>query len=422
MGNKNNIKSILTGAFASCLEWYEYSLYAYFATIIGQNFFPQQDSAMLNIVYSYAVFAAGFVCRPLGSILFGMLGDIKGRKFSLALSLLCMGISTTLFAFLPTYEQAGIISTILLIILRLAQGISVGGSYGGAFVFAIEHAPKNRKFMAGGITAFGVIGGLLMGSLVSTIISNVMSQDDLVSWGWRLPYLISISAALLSYYIHKNIEETPDFKILEKLKLKKRVPLTDILKHHKLDMLNSISMLLLDAVGIYTLFIFFNVYAEHYLGIPLNTVLTINTINMCIMVLLIPLFGYISDLISGRLVIMGAASCFIVLSYPLFMTLVNSSGNIYTVLLMQTVAAIMMAACYGSLPTTISMLFPKQIRYTSTSIVFNITIAFFGGSMPLILTLIIEKTGDLMTPAYALIIVGILSLISAHMIANRNTD
>ncbi len=409
MMKKKSLKSIFATTIASCLEWYEYSLYAYFANIIGLLFFPQH-SPSLNMIYAYAVFAVGFVCRPFGSILFGMLGDIKGRRFSLALSLFVMGIATTLFAFMPTYEQVGILAPIGLIILRLVQGIAVGGNYGGAFVFAVEHAPEGRKGLAGSFTAFGVLGGLILGSLVSTIANSVLSTEELYSWGWRLPYLFSITATILAYYIHTHIDETPEFKILEKLNLKTKIPVIDIIKHHKGKIVQAVSILLLDAVGVYTLFIFFNTYMTHYLHLSSATALTINTVNMCIMVVFIPIFGYLSDKINPRTIIIGAALGFILLSYPLFYCI--QSGDVTTIFLSQSLFAVIMGACYGSLPSNIPMMFHKNIRYTASSVVFNISTAFFGGSTPLLLTLLINNTDNLMSPAYVLITIGCIALLA----------
>lgn len=403
---KSSHKNIIAGSLATLFEWYDYAVYGYFAVIIGENFFPNADK-ITEIMSAFAVFATGFIMRPLGSILFGYIGDRLGRRKALSLSVFMMAIATCLLGIIPTYKEIGILAPIILVIIRLFQGLAVGGNYGGSFVFAIEHAHPNKKGFAGSLVAVGVIIGFLLGSAMAVLFSKILSQHDLQEWGWRIPFLLGLIALFAGIYIQKNTEETPYFQTM-KATIHKRtqLPITVIFKEQKQKVAQAIGFILFDVVGIYIFFSFITTYLTTYTKIPSDTALQMNTINLLCMVLCIPLFGIAADRFGYKKIMYFAAASFLMFSYPAFA--IFSQGNILQCWLMQLFFAIVMAAVYGVLPVAIVELFPADVRYSASSFVCNMSAAIFGGTAPWFSTWLIYKTDLLTAPAFYLILVSIV--------------
>jgi MHS family proline/betaine transporter-like MFS transporter len=393
-------------------EWYDYAVYGYFAVIIGKNFFPHADKIM-EIMSAFAVFATGFIMRPLGAILFGYIGDRLGRRKALFLSVVMMAISTCLLGVIPTYHQIGILAPIFLVMIRLVQGIAVGGNYGGSFVFAIEHADANKKGFAGSLVELGVIIGFLLGSAVAVMFSNLLGEDNLQEWGWRIPFLLGLIALFAGVYIQKHTEETPSFQNMQNtVKQRTQLPIASIFKLHKRKMVQAAGFVLFDVVGIYILFSYLTTYLTTYTQIPAQTALQMNTINLLCMVLCIPLFGIAADRFGYKKIMYFAAVSFLILSYPAFV--IFSQGNILQCWIMQFLFAIAMAAVYGVLPVAIVELFPVDVRYSASSFVCNVSAAIFGGTAPWFSTWLIYKTGLLTAPALYLMLISIFGFMATY--------
>lgn len=396
---------VIAGALATLFEWYDYAVYGYFAVIIGKLFFPNSDPS-LEILAAFGVFATGFIMRPLGALLFGFIGDKFGRRRALALSVLMMAVPTTLLGLLPTYDHVGIAAPILLLLIRLVQGLAVGGNYGGSFVFAIEHAPRHKAAFAGSLVMIGVIVGILFGSAIATIFTQLLSTAQLESWGWRVPFCLGVVALFAGIYIKEHAEETPDFQDMQESDTPQdRFPLTTLLKEDKLKLLQAIGFILFDVVGIYILFFFMATFLTTYTSISLASAMQMNTINLLCMVVFIPLWGKIADKFGYRKIMFGISAAFLLLSYPAFV--VFSGGNIFLCWLMQFLFAGVMAAVYGVLPIAIVELFPVNIRYSASALVCNIGAAFFGGTAPWLSTWLIYKTGLTTAPAFYLMAISI---------------
>lgn len=404
----DSVKAIIVGSFATMFEWYDYALYGYFSPVIAKIFFPAAD-AYSSIMMTFAVFAVGFFIRPLGAIVFGYIGDRLGRRYALSLSVVLMALPTALIGMLPTYNNVGVLAPILLIILRLVQGLAVGGNYGGAFVYVIEHAPKNKKGLAGSCLMVGTIGGILLGSATSSIFTCALSEESLMLWGWRLPFIFGLLATVAGLYIKKNIPETPSFEKNSGDNSKfQKIPIIDIVKHYKEQVCLSILSILPDVIGIYTMFFFMTTYLTEMIGWRADVALTMNTINLGVMVFLIPCFGYLSDRIGGLQIMKAVAISFMLFSVPCFIVLSQNDGGILAALA-QTVFSISIAAYYGAMPATIVMGFPSKIRYSASAFSFNVAAALFGGTTPWICTFLIKYMNTLLAPAFYLILTGIIS-------------
>jgi len=404
----DSVKAIIVGSFATMFEWYDYALYGYFSPIIAQLFFPSEDTYS-SLMMAFSVFAIGFFIRPLGAIVFGYIGDRLGRRYALSLSVILMALPTALIGMLPTYRDAGVLAPVFLIILRLIQGLAGGGNYGGAFVYVIEHAPKSKKGLAGSCLMVGTIGGILLGSATSSIFAWALSQEALLLWVWRLPFIFGLLATIAGLYIKKRIPETPSFQKNNGAKtVLPKLPIVDIFKHYKKQVCLSILAILPDVIGIYTMFFFMTTYLTEIIGWHAEVALTMNTINLGIMVLLIPYFGYLADRIGGLKIMKAVSISFVLFSVPCFILLSQNTGGILAVFA-QTVFAVSLGAYYGAMPATIVTTFPSKIRYSASALSFNVAAAIFGGTTPWICTFLIKHTAILISPAYYLVLTGLVS-------------
>ena len=381
------------------LEWYDFVVYGFLAGILGKLFFPSGDPTV-ELLKSYTVFAVGFLARPLGAILFGYLGDKLGRKKALMLSIILMATSTTAIGLLPTYYQIGILAPILLFLLKILQGLSVGGEYTTSVSFVVEHAPKGKRGLFGSVAILGAVVGILLGSASGAFITKVLSEGALYSYGWRLLFLTGIFLGFLGYYVRRNIDETPKFKEIEKSKKIDKNPILDLIKNAKTEFFKTISLSIFQAVGFYTIFVYLSQHLMTFLKFPKPVALSINTISMLVLTILIPIFGYLSDKFGRKPFILFSTGATFILAYPVFQFI--SSGEPLNAQIGQIIFAVITAGFMAVLPTTLVEIFPTKIRNTGYSIGYNLPFAIFGGTAPLIATKLIMKTGNLASPSFYL--------------------
>ncbi|WP_457644135.1 MFS transporter [Persephonella sp.] len=401
-------KTLFAGMVGNVLEWYDFVVYGFLAAILGKLFFPSGDPTV-ELLKSFAVFAVGFFARPVGALLFGYIGDRFGRKKSLMISILLMAGATTAIGLLPTYAQIGILAPILLVILKILQGLSVGGEYTTSVSFVVEHAPKNKRGFFGSVAILGAVVGILLGSASGAVITKILPEDDLYGWGWRILFFTGILLGFIGYYVRRNIEETPKFKELEEKKAVDKHPVRDLFKEAKLKFFKTFSLSTFQAVGFYTIFVYIANHLSVFVKFPKATALTINTISMVILAVLIPLFGIISDRIGRKPLILFSTGMTVLLSYPLFVFL--SKGDFYSALISQIIFALVTAGFMAILPTTLVEIFPTKIRNTGYSLGYNLPFAIFGGTAPLISTYLIKTTGDINSPAFYLIAAALLAFV-----------
>ncbi|MBW8308674.1 MAG: MFS transporter [Candidatus Paracaedibacteraceae bacterium] len=412
MARKLAAKPLLFGSLATAFEWYDYALFGYFAAIIGQQFYPSHDP-ITSLLATFAVFASGFAMRPLGAIFYGYIGDRVGRKYALAASLLMMAAPTTLLGVLPTYETIGVFASIGLVIIRLLQGLAVGGNYGGSFIFVIEHAPEGRQGFAGSLASFGTLGGLFLGSGAATLLTHTLSSEDLHSFGWRIPFLLGSLSAVVGYMIRKYVPEQAT-----EASSSSQLPVKEIWQNYRGTVLRAMGIILLDGVGVYILFVFMTTFATLFLRLPEESVLFWNTLSMGSLVISIPFFGWLGDKIGAKKVLWVVSLGFLSLAYPLYSYLIESR-TIESLALLQMLFSILMGAAYGTLPVVVSTAFPHYVRYTAAGLSFNISVACFGGTAPFLVTSLIEKMGNLYIPAIMIAGVGLISLICLPGIKTR---
>ncbi len=411
-------KAIIACMIGSIFEWYDFALYGYFAAILGKLFFPSSDP-LVSVIAAFGVFAAGFAIRPIGALVFGHIGDKYGRKKALVISMLLMTFPTVALGCLPTYEQIGILAPILLIIIRLVQGLSIGGNASGIFTFMIEYAPSHRRGFVGSLSVMSAIKGILIGSGVVAYMSSTLTTQELESWGWRLPFFAGAVVGLLAFYLRKKIPETPRF--IEECKAsdedKSYSPVKELFKKSKGKLIRSIFMLVLNDIGFYVCFIYLTTYMTMIVKIPMETAMIINTINMLVIIKFAPIMGWLSDHIGRKPIMMGACILFFVSAIPVFSLI--DKGGFWQVLAGQAVFAVGVAMYFGTMATMLVEKFPTRSRYTGLAVSLNVTAALFGGTAPLVVTYFIDVTGWNHIPAYYLMVGALVSFVALLFIKDR---
>lgn len=412
--DKIDKRSLIAGFSGNILEWYDFTVYGFFATVIGSQFFPDEDK-VVQLISTFGIFAAGYLMRPIGGIIFGHIGDRQGRKKALLISILLMAIPTTLIGFLPNYDSIGWYSALLLVILRLLQGLSVGGEFTGSISFLVEKAPKNKRGFYGSWSTFGVFGGMLLGSGLAAIITTILSQDQLHDYGWRIPFLFGAVIGVVGLYLRKGMEDNEQFDKVKQEQKSKKIPLAEFWDSYKMQALKIILLSWSFGVSVYLIFIFLPSYLHTFLHVKLDDALSSHTIAIIVLMLLIPLFGIITDKLGRKTVLIASLIGFVAFSYPLFALMIEST---FTAILIATlVFALFEAMFQGVMPALMTESFPMRIRYTGLSVSYNFAMALFGGTTPLVCTWLIKITGgNVWMPAYYLIATCIIGIVVAFFI------
>lgn len=411
-------KIVFLASLGGALEFYDFVIYVIFAPIISQTFFPETDkfAALMSV---YAVFAIGYLIRPLGGIVFSHFGDKYGRKKTFIFSVILMAVPTLLIGFLPTYQQIGIFSSILLIFLRLLQGLSIGGEIPGALTFTCEHVePRSRALACGVIFSF-LNFGIFLGSVMSLILTNLLSNEQLLSFGWRIPFVFGGCLGIFSFYIRKQLSESPLFIAFKNTAEQTRVPFIEAISGYWRKILQGIGLTCLGAVMINLIFLYMPTYLSTILAYSKEQATLFNTINLAFYSLLLIFLCWCGDRFGRKLILLIGASGFILLSYFLF-----------TTLSMQTTQSLIIAlSIFGFLssfimvyPSLLVELFPVSIRYTGIAISYNLAFAFFGGLTPFIATYLIKTYNNNIAPSFYLIFSALFCFIAVLTIKKLYTE
>jgi MHS family proline/betaine transporter-like MFS transporter len=399
-------RAITAGVIGNVLEWYDFGVYGYLVPTISALFFPSGDPTV-SLLLTFAVFGVGFVMRPVGSIVFGIYGDRYGRRKALSAVVFVMALATFTIGLLPTYTQVGIAAPILLVVVRLFQGLSTGGEFGGSSAYIVEYAPQHRRGFFGSFQLVGVASGFLLGSLTAALLNSVLSQVDRLAWGWRLPFLFGITVGLVGVYMRWRISDTPKFTEIEEQGAIAKAPLADALLRHPRETLLAFTSTLYNTVAYYIALIYMNSYIVSVGKLPQGTVLWIITGSLAVMIVLLPGLGALSDRVGRRPLLIGSCAAYIVLGYPFF--LMASSGN----LALTVFGMLLMMVCYAPYAATcasfLTEIIPTRVRYTSMSVGYNCAVAIFGGFAPFIATWLVRETGSPYAPAVYLIASAIIT-------------
>jgi metabolite-proton symporter len=384
-GQTSHVKVATASLIGTAIEWYDFFLYGTAAALIfNKLFFPTFDP-MVGTLLAFATYALGFVARPLGGLVFGHYGDKIGRKTMLYLTLLLMGTATAFIGILPTYETLGVWAAILLVACRLIQGFGLGGEWGGAVLMAVEHAPENRRGFYGSWPQLGAPLGLVLGTLVFSVFSSLMSDAQFNAWGWRLPFLFSIILVVVGLWIRMTIAESPEFQKIKDEKQEVKIPIIEAIRLHPMNILLAMGARFAENGFFYIFATFTLAYATQALGMNRQDILNGVLIAAAIETFTIPAFGALSDHLGRRPVYIFGAVFSALMSFPLFWLL----GTKVAVLAWIAIAlglAVGHAAMYGPQASFLSELFGTKVRYSGVSLGYNLASIFAGALSPLIAT------------------------------------
>ncbi|KLT73231.1 major facilitator transporter [Neisseria arctica] len=402
---------LLASLVGSSIEWFDYFLYGTVAALVfNQLFFPAEDPAV-GTMLAFASFALSFFIRPFGGIIFSHIGDKIGRKKTLVLTLSLMGGATVLMGLLPTYQAIGIAAPILMVTLRLVQGLGIGGEWGGAMLLAVEYAPDNKRGFFGSVPQMGVTIGMLLATLALTVMS-MLPDEAFLSWGWRVPFVLSSVLVFVGLLIRKGIDETPSFKKNQESGNVVAVPLFETLKHHKREVLIAVGAKFVETAPFYIMSTFIVYYATTELDFSRTQVLNAVTIATIITTILIPMMGALSDKIGRKTVYIGGVLLMMLYAFPYFWLLQSQS---FFMLVLATVIGlgIIWAPTTAVLGTMFSEIFKSNVRYTGITLGYQIGAALAGGTAPLVATFLLKEFDHSYVPiACYIIFTGVVSLLA----------
>lgn len=398
-------KVVISGMIGNALEWYDYALYAQFAYIIGQHFFP--DSEMRDTL-TFAVFAAGFIVRPLGGIIFGNIGDKFGRRIALVVGIITMAVPTAGIGLLPGYKTIGIAAPIILTIIRLIQGFSLGGEFSGCISYIVEHASLQQRGLAGSASFVSMCGGMLLGLLTAAGFSYLMPTDMLFEWGWRIPFIAGLFISSVGLYIRKNLAESPIYKKAKESGRLARFPLRETLTKYPKELIIALGLYITVTAPFYTSTVFIGNFMQT-LGYNNQQSTIVSSIILVVMMVVFPISAYISDRIGRRPVLICGIILLILSVYPIFICL--GSMNFILAFISQILFAGIIGIYMGPIPTVLVEIFPTSVRFTGVALSYNLAAAIFGGTAPVVAMLLTKVTGDQYAISYYLIALALLSSI-----------
>ena len=407
------------GTIGTIIEWYDFLIYGTAAALVfNGQFFPNVDPR-IGTLAALGTFAVGFLARPLGGAVFGHFGDRLGRKSMLMLTMICMGLSTAAIGLLPNYAQIGIAAPMLLVLLRVLQGVALGGEWGGASLMVLEHAPPNRRGLFGSLVQVGFPIGLVSASAIFSLIT-MLPDGDFKSWGWRVPFVISILLIAVGLFVRARLPETPVFETIKARGQIIRAPLIEMLLKNPRSFLVAVGLKLSEVSWVYMLTIFVVVYATAKLGLPKPLMLNAIVLAALLELFTIPLFGYVSDLCGRRSLYFAGVAFTIIFAFPLFW-LLNMKTPAIVVITMVIALNLGHGLMFAPESTYFPELFGPNVRYSGASFGFQISAAIGGGFAPIIATALAAYTGSTAGVSIMLILLALVTL-TAALFAHETKD
>ena len=422
------VKVALTSAAATSIEWYDFFIYGTAAALVFPKLFFAADlPPAVAQVAAFSTFAVGFIARPLGGVIFGHFGDRFGRKKALVTALLIMGAATTLIGLLPSYATIGVAAPLLLILFRFAQGLAIGGQWGGAALLAIESAPPGKKGFYGSFAQIGVPVGVVLANLVFLVMSATLAPDAFQAWGWRVPFLLSVALVALGLYVQLVLEDSPEFKALEvaeekvhatEAKVRERSPLLKVIAKHPKEILLAAGSFVASNGCFYLIITYTVAYATANLGVARSSILWAVLIGSAIAAPTLLITGAFSDRFGRRGVFMAGALLSGLWAFPFFM-LINT-GAFPAMVAAVTVALILMNMMYGPQAALFAELFSVEMRYSGASLGYQLGAILGGGFAPMIAAALLAEYKSAMAISAYMAVLCFISLVSIFLLAETN--
>ena len=412
-------RAALAGFLGSLMEWYDFYLFGTAAALVfGRLFFPSSSPAAGTLA-AFAAFAVGFISRPVGAVIFGHVGDRIGRKYALLATAALMGVGTFLIGVLPTYDSIGVWAPVLLVFLRVLQGLGIGGEWGGAALIALEHAPPGRRGLVGSFPQMGTPAGLLI-STGAFALTTLMPGDSFMEWGWRLPFLLSVVFLVPALYIRSRVEETPAFQAMAQASAPASFPVLDLFRHSRRHMLLATGARLADAATFNVINVFGIAYAATQLGVSRGMMLTGFVIAAAVEIPAVPLIGMLSDRVGRRPVYLAGiafSGLFIFAYFPLLQH--NTPASVYLAIVLAL--AVGTSLMYAIQSSFFSKLFGPSVRYTGISVAYQLSALIGGAPTPLIAAALVGWAGGAWWPvAVYLVAVCSVSFVCVCMLAETS--
>lgn len=401
-------KAVVAATIGNFVEWYDFIIYGYFATVIAAQFFPSEEP-LAGILATFAVFGVSFLVRPLGALVVGSYGDRMGRRGTLAVVVLLMSGATFLIGVTPTYAQIGALAPVILALARALQGFSAGGEFGGATSFMIEYAPEDRRALYGSWQAFTQGVAAAVGVTLGVVLSSALPEAAFNAWGWRIPFLIALPLGLIGLYLRLRLEDTPHFRAVREEREVESSPLRETLRTHGGDILKVVGAIVFGTALTYLL-IFLPTYLTEVVGLSQTRALGANLVGVAALLILCPTSAILSERVGRKPFLVGPALGAAILAIPIFLLL---QGSYAAVLLAHVCVGGLIGLFGGAYPAAFSEMFPTNVRYSSLSLGYSVSVSIFGGFAPLIFTYLLQSTGNPIAPAYYILGAGIISVLAA---------
>jgi MFS transporter, MHS family, proline/betaine transporter len=405
-------RTITAGVIGNVLEWYDFAVYGFFAPVLAQQFFPSGSRAV-SLLAAFGAFAVGFLMRPVGALVFGYIGDRYGRAKALIFSIALMAGPTFLMGLLPTYQSIGIAASILIVLLRMAQGIAVGGEFTSSIVFLAERAPQGRRGFYASWAMFAATSGTMLGSAIGGALTNFLGDEQVAAWGWRAAFMTGIIVGLVGFMIRRGMEDTPRRKHEES-------PLKIAFRDHKHEVIRVMGLNMSAATTYYLLFVYVATWIAETNAAARSVALNITTLSIVTFLVVAPIAAWISDRYGRKLMlIVGMASC-LIFAYPLLHLMHQPDPK--SIIAGQMIFAGLLALYMASIPAAMCEMFPHDVRVTAVSVGYGLAYAIFGGTAPAVAVWLIGSSGNDLAFAWYIVVVTIISLAIALTVRDRRNE
>jgi len=414
-GNSRPRRVLLSVVVGSMLEWYDFAVYGFLASVIAKVMFPADDPTA-SLLLSVGAFGVGFLTRPVGALVFGALADRKGRKLALLLTFGLMGAATFAIGLIPSFAVIGIAAPLLVVLARLLQGLAAGGAIGGATAMLTEHAPPGRAGFFASWQAASQAGALLLGALAAATVSALVSPEHLNDWGWRVPFFASAVIVPLGLYIRRRVDDPEAF-------VRQRAPSSPmrlLWRTHRAAVARGFGITIIWTVSTYFFFVYVPLYAHTVLKLPMSTTLFTNSLALALMLGIAPVAGHLSDRLGRYHLMIAAAVAIVLLIRPGFGFLLNHP-HASALAAFQAISAVLAALFIGPAPAAIAELFPISVRSSGMGLAYNFSVTVFGGFAPLIATSLIARTGNPLSPTWYVMFSCGLSLLALLLTLRTNS-
>ncbi|MEU4836874.1 MFS transporter [Nocardia testacea] len=391
-------RAAIAGGVGTLIEYYDFAVYGFLAVTIAPLFFPSDNSGV-SILSTLAVFGVAYVARPLGGIFFGRLGDRRGRRHALVITVVSMGVACGILGLLPTHSTVGVLAPILLVLVRLAQGFSAGGEVGGAATYIAESAPPRKRGFFGSFTPVGSTLGFAVAAAVVGVVALITTDEQMESWGWRIPFLLALPLAYVCLRVRMKLEDTPEFEEMAEKQQVAKSPLLDTVTKNPWSVLRVVGVAIAMNGSGYIGLTYFSVYLIKDLGFSKDAVYWTSAIAIALACATFPISGMLTDRFGRKPVLVGGYLAYVVIALPAFM-IMGATSSILVIGIVYFIYMVLNGVVQVPAFPLFTELFPRTVRYTGVSLGFNIGTIAAGGTAPYVAAQLVESTGNAMSPAY----------------------